>query len=246
MYSTFTGSSHHVLYHWSKFQFFNDNTKTPHPCNFTFRLHFLCPIFYQPTETSPQHNTYQVLYQFSYHVLIICLLIKCIGYTKPNAHARSVLFNVILYANIIVPYMVQTQSSKSWVSKTCFSWKVRQQQLNIWYRTHWFFTIKLVLQPPLQYQQLISFFLFSYFSPLSFTFPSAPKTIPSIATNTPFHYKWAIFQLFTLLYRNPYSSHKTFSFLPISAFSQLKLQKAQSEQKSIVRTDTVLAFSSYS
>ena len=142
--------------------------------------------------------------------------------------------------------MVQAQSSKRWVSKSCFSWNFRQQQLNIRCRTHWFLAIKLVLQPPVQYQQLISFSLFSYFSPLSFTFPSARKTIPSIATNTLFHYKWAIFQLFTFLYRHSYSPHKTFPFLAISAFSQSKFQKAQSEQKSIVRIDTVLTFSRYS
>ena len=125
--------------------------------------------------------------------------------------------------------MVQTYTSKRWVSKSCFSWKVRQQQLDIRYRTFWFSTIQLVLHPPLQYQSSIPFFLFSYCSPYCFIFSGVPKSIPSIATNTPFHYNWAIFQFSTFSYRISYSPHKT--FLPISAFSRFKHQKAHSERE---------------
>ena len=53
--------------------------------------------------------------------------------------------------------MVQTQSSKWWFYKGCFSFKVMQHQLNIQYRTLWFSTIQFVLQSPLQYPPLISF-----------------------------------------------------------------------------------------
>ena len=92
-----------------------------------------------------------VLYQFSYNVLSIWSHTTNNGYTKTHAYVRSVSFNVILYGDIIIPFKVQTQPSKSWVFKSHFSFKVRQQQFHLQYKTLPFSSTQHVLQPPQQY-----------------------------------------------------------------------------------------------
>ena len=150
------------------------------------------------------------------------------GYTKPHAHVRSVSFNAILYANIIIPYLLQTQSSKWWFYKGFFFFKVTQYQLNIRYRTLRFSTIQFFLQPPLQYLPLISFLsslaIFHLIISPSEVFPNPfLQSLPTLLSTL-------IEKCNSLLFHTEISTVPTKNFPLSQQFSQFNLKKPHSEQ----------------
>ena len=131
--------------------------------------------------------------------------------------------------------MVQIQSSKSWVLKSRFSFKVRQQQLNFQWRNLSFSSTLVKLQPPLQYSPN-PFLYCNYFS---FTIS------PNHLFNHPFNpYQCSLHLISLLVYVVTLQSYQKLFSLQQS-FSQFKLQQRPNEWETIVRNDTVLIFSCF-
>ena len=131
--------------------------------------------------------------------------------------------------------MVQIQSSKSWVFKSRFSFKVRQQHFMLQYRTLSFSTTRLNLQPPLQYPPLIPFLTSAIFH-LNISLPHVlPKPSLKSLPTLPLYLRF-----FSTLYLFIQTLLQSFS-IPHS-FSQFNQWQGPSEQWSIVRNDTVWIF----
>ena len=133
--------------------------------------------------------------------------------------------------------MSQTRyPSKSWVFKSCFSFKVRQhgqQQLYLQYKICWilckmvgassFSQSYLCIQPPLQSTPKISFS-----TSVNFHLPNPPllvhKIILTIHTNTPLLSTAVILHLLIFAYNHPNNLHQkyfpTSSTEPIQAVSR--------------------------
>ena len=129
--------------------------------------------------------------------------------------------------------------SKSWVFKSRFFFKVKQQdqqQLYLLYKVCWilykmvdapsFSQSCLCIQPPLQSQTKIGSFI-----SVNFNLLIPPlldhKTILTIPTNTPFLYTWAIFHLPTICIKN--------YFLCLSHLAIFRLSQGTRELESLIR-----------